>query len=106
MSTFLLDSRLRVIVPSFPRILVINQFSVVSLRKLIGILEGTLSLLMHHLASRVILCLQSLILVDINELLSLTALFHVFAVSWVLKAQMQQITTCETFSGGQVILIK
>jgi hypothetical protein len=61
-----LDSRLRVV----PDILIaVNHFSVVSLRKLISVLERTLSLLVHRLLSgRVILCLDPLILVDINEL--------------------------------------
>ena len=61
-----LDSRLRVL----PDILIaVNHFSVVSLRKLISVLERTLSLLVHRLLSgRVILCLDPLILVDINEL--------------------------------------
>lgn len=61
-----LDSRLRVV----PDILIaVNHFSVVSLRKLISVLERTLSLLVHRLLSgRVILCLDPLILVDINKL--------------------------------------
>lgn len=61
-----LDSRLRVV----PDILIaVNHFSVVSLRKLISVLERTLSLLVHRLLSgRVILCLHPLILVDINKL--------------------------------------
>lgn len=68
---------------------------------------------MHRLSGRVILCLDPLILVDINELVLIiilrllyNALFHIFAVSWIIFTQMQQITTRKTLSRGQVVLIK
>jgi len=87
----LLDSRLRVV----PNILtVLNNFSVVSLRKLIRVLELTLTLLLHRsLSGRVILRLDPLILVDINKLVLVNLLTarlvrQIFGVSWILKAQM------------------
>lgn len=85
-----LDSRLRVVTDI---LIALNHFGVVALRKLISILEWTLSLLVHRrLPGRVILGLDTLILVDINKLVLiylLTALVgQVFGVSWILQPQM------------------
>ena len=69
-------------------LILLNQFSVVALRKLISIFKLTLSLLLvHHLSSRVILGLNSLILININKLVLvyLTFVRQVLAVSRVLE---------------------